>query len=264
MENNSQSATLQESLTPFPPDAFNPFVSVLTLLTALVIAVAVTSLLIFYAVGHGLTTLTGASRWASIGLPGVLLSAAAEVAAAIFLLWILPKIAKVPLRALGFVPLSGADLRVALIGAVAMIVLTNGLGSLLETGLHIKVSEQAITLFLSLKTLAAKLTFAALGIVIAPVAEETVFRVFAFNALRKYSRFWIAAVVSGLLFGFAHAQPGLSLIQTCILALPLAVGGIILATVYARTGNAYASMITHGVFNGVTLAILFAAPRLAQ
>ena len=264
MENNSQSATLQKSPALFPPDAFDPLVSLLTLVTVLVVAIAVSLFIVLYAVGHGFTTIAGAGRWASIGLPGVLTSAGGEIAAAFFLLWILPKVAKVPLRTLGFVSPSGADFRVALIGAVAMVVLTNGSASLLETAFHIKVSEQAITLFLSLKTPAAKLTFAALGIVIAPIAEETVFRVFAFNALRKYGRFWTAAVLSGLLFGFAHFQPGLSLFQTGVLTLPLALGGVILAIVYAKTGNAYASMITHGVFNSVTMVILFVAPHLAQ
>jgi membrane protease YdiL (CAAX protease family) len=38
--------------------------------------------------------------------------------------------------------------------------------------------------------------------------------------------------------------------------LPLAAGGVVLATVYARTGSLWASIATHGTFNAMTLAIV--------
>jgi membrane protease YdiL (CAAX protease family) len=42
-------------------------------------------------------------------------------------------------------------------------------------------------------------------------------------------------------------------------AVPLALGGIILCFVYYRTRNAWASVVTHGTFNSLSvLAILFA------
>ena len=66
----------------------------------------------------------------------------------------------------------GISRRIPLLGslAVAMVVLTDGLESLLQTALHVKVSEQAVTLFLSMKTPAAKALFAFLGIVLAAVS----------------------------------------------------------------------------------------------
>lgn len=263
MENSSPSATSQKSPAPFPPNAFNPLLTILTLLTLPVIIFVIGAAATFYAVGHGETTLPNAPRWAN-GLPGIQIQGVVEVAIVAFLLLVLPEIAKVPLQRLGFHKLTAGDVRFAVGGALVMVVLTNGLASLLETALHAKVSEQAVTLFLNLKSPGAKIEFALLGIVLAPVAEETVFRVFIFNAARKYGGFWIGAIVSGLLFGFAHAQPGISLFQTIVLALPLALGGIILSAVYAKTANAYAPMITHGLFNAVTLVVLFFAPQLAK
>jgi membrane protease YdiL (CAAX protease family) len=56
----------------------------------------------------------------------------------------------------------------------------------------------------------------------------------------------------------------MSLLQNLILTLPLAVGGVILCAVYAKTENAYAPMITHGLFNAVSFVALFYAPQLGQ
>ncbi|HET9393152.1 MAG TPA: CPBP family intramembrane glutamic endopeptidase [Candidatus Rubrimentiphilum sp.] len=190
--------------------------------------------------------------------------AGTDLAAIICLVALLPWTARTSLAGLGFRAPTARTIGIAAIGALAMIVLTNGLASLLETALHIKVPEQAVTLFLSMKTPAGKATFAFMGIVLAAIAEELVFRVFLFNAIRRYANFWLAATVSGLLFGFAHAQFGFTLAQNLILAVPLAIGGIILCAVYAKTRNAYASMITHGLFNAVSFVALFVAPQLAQ
>lgn len=88
---------------------------------------------------------------------------------------------------------------------------------------------------------------AIVAVTLAPFVEELVFRGFVFNALWRYP-FVISATISGLIFGAAHGQAaGI---------LPLAAGGIVLAAVYARTGSLWASMITHGSFNAITLALL--------
>jgi membrane protease YdiL (CAAX protease family) len=221
-------------------------------------------LVVLYAVGHGLTTLAAAPKWASTGLPAIHVTAIGEIAVIVFLLPMLPELAKVSLRKLGFVRPSTSDVLWAIAGAIAMVLVTDGLASLLQNALHAKVSEQAVNLYLSVKSAPGKFEFALLGIVIAPIAEETAFRVLIFNAARKYGGFWFGAAVSGLLFGLAHAQPGLSLLQSFILLLPLAMGGAILCGVYAKTRNAYASMITHGLFNAVSLVALLFAPQFGK
>ena len=253
---------MQKSPAPFPPDAFNPLLTVLTLLSLPVILFVIAAIAMFYAIAHGDTTLPNAARWAS-GLAGVQIQGVIDIFIVIFVLAVLPSLAKIPLRSIGFRALTGAELGYALGGALIMIVVINGLASLLQSALHVKVSEQAVNMFLNLKTPGTKIEFALLGIVLAPIAEEAVFRVFIFNAAQKYWGFWTGAIVSGFLFGLAHAQPG-SLIQTVILALPLALGGIVLCAVYAKTGNAYASMVTHGLFNAATMAVLIFAPQLAK
>jgi hypothetical protein len=93
---------------------------------------------------------------------------------------------------------------------------------------------------------------ALLAVVIAPVAEELTFRVFIFNVGLRYASFWPAAIVSGVLFSLAHADK--------FAFVPLALGGIILCGVYYRSRNAFASMITHGIFNGLSVVLLFFGP----
>ena len=88
---------------------------------------------------------------------------------------------------------------------------------------------------------------ALVAVTLAPFVEELVFRGFVFNALWRFP-FAVSATISGLIFGAAHGQTaGI---------LPLAAGGIVLAAVYARTGSLWASMITHGSFNTITLTLL--------
>ena len=263
MENNSQSATLQESPARFPPasnfSAGRALVTLGALLFAWLIGNVAPS--IQWTIAH--MTDRHALQHPP---PGILLGVlgGSDLAVIVCLAALLPWAAGTSLAALGFRTPAARTIGIAAIGAVVMVILTNGLASLLETALHIKVPETAVTLFLSMKTPAGKVAFALMGVVLAAVAEELVFRVFLFNAIRRYSRFWIAAIVSGLLFGFAHAQVGFTLFQNLILALPLAIGGVILCAVYAKTKNAYASMITHGLFNAVSFVALFFAPQLAQ
>jgi membrane protease YdiL (CAAX protease family) len=253
---------LQKSPTPFPPNGFSAGRALVTL-GALVVAVLIGNLApsIQWALAHF------TDRAALLHPPvGIVLGtlAGTDLAAIVCLVALLPWAAGTSLAGLGFRAPGARTVGIALVGALVMVVLVNGLESLFQTAMHVKVSEQAVSLFLSMKTPAEKALFALLGIVVAAIAEEMAFRIFLFNAVRKYGGFWIGAVVSGVLFGFAHAQPGLTFLQTVILVLPLACGGVVLSAVYAKTGNAYAPMITHGLFNAVTFVVLFFAPQLAK
>jgi membrane protease YdiL (CAAX protease family) len=66
----------------------------------------------------------------------------------------------------------------------------------------------------------------------------------------------VGAVVSGLLFGIAHGDP--------FEVMPLAFGGMVLCGVYYITRNAYASMISHALFNSISIFALLFAPQLTQ
>lgn len=83
----------------------------------------------------------------------------------------------------------------------------------------------------------------------APVFEELIFRGFLLPALTAYLPVWGAIAVTSLVFAVAH----LSLSEV----LPLATLGMVLGVVYVRSGNLFASMFLHSVWNAGTLLSLF-------
>lgn len=91
--------------------------------------------------------------------------------------------------------------------------------------------------------------------VVAPFAEETCFRGFLFGWLRGRVPFWVAVVISALVFAAAHGE--------WALIVPTFALGCLLAVVYQRSGSLYPGMLIHAMFNlvGVTLILTAPAPR---
>ena len=168
----------------------------------------------------------------------------------------MPRLSGFSLRELGFRALRGSDLVWAALGAVAMIVVVQGLSAGIESAFHQQHEQAIVEQFRELHAPLLIWFFAGFAAVVAPIAEETIFRVFLFNAVMRYAGFWPGAIVSGIIFGAVHGDK--------FAFVPLAVGGMILAYVYYRSGNAFTSMITHGIFNAVTVIALEFAPKLAQ
>lgn len=90
------------------------------------------------------------------------------------------------------------------------------------------------------------------GAVIAPFAEEILYRGLIFGGLAQRMPIAAAGTISALLFALSH---GLGVIA------PIFVLGLGLAYVYARTGTIWAPMITHAIVNAISLLLLFVAPR---
>ena len=90
--------------------------------------------------------------------------------------------------------------------------------------------------------------------VLAPIIEELAFRAFLFNAFSRYASLGVAAVVSGVLFGLVHAA---SAQQLLTVALPLALGGVVLAGVYSISRCYWSNVISHALFNSISLVAVF-------
>ncbi|MGZ3531010.1 MAG: CPBP family intramembrane glutamic endopeptidase [Vulcanimicrobiaceae bacterium] len=254
MENTSVSPTSQDSLTNWAPDAFPWGLSILAVigLLGVVVLVSVISAFIYLAMTHtSPMVLTHPSLGLALGLQLVL-----DVAIVAFLLLVLPALGKTSLRGLGFTVPTWQQVGFAVLGAMAMIILVNVLGSLIESLFHVKHQQDVVRMALSIKTIGMKILFAIVALVGAPLTEELTFRVFVFNAVRRHWGFWGGAIVSGIFFGLAHLDK--------YAFVPLALGGIILCYVYYRTRNAWASMITHLIFNSVTIVALFVNPSLLK
>ncbi len=166
------------------------------------------------------------------------------------LLAALPWLARRSLSDLGLRALDGRAIRAGLLGAAAMYAVTIGVANVEYLFTRQKPEETAIALFSSTHDAGLLAAFTVLAGVAAPFMEELFYRGFLFNALLRYLPMWVAAVVSGLLFGISHGS--LSAF------LPLAGSGIVLAYVYYRSGSLTASMLTHATFNLINVALLSA------
>jgi len=88
----------------------------------------------------------------------------------------------------------------------------------------------------------------------APVAEEVFFRGFIFGGLRRYLNLPIAGLCSGVLFAFAHGDPGL--------IAPFAGVGLVLAFIYEKSGSLWAPIGVHFIFNTLSFSLLLLFPEL--
>ena len=92
-------------------------------------------------------------------------------------------------------------------------------------------------------------------VVLAPIVEELAFRGFM---LRSFTRRWgfrIAAIVTGILFGFLHFEQAGGPAASIILAGTLAVFGYLQAVLVRRTARLAPAMIVHGITNAVSITL---------
>jgi membrane protease YdiL (CAAX protease family) len=89
-----------------------------------------------------------------------------------------------------------------------------------------------------------------MAVVIAPLAEETLFRGFVYGVLKRYTDAPFAALSSSLMFAIIHMHVG-SL-------LPLWVLAVLFCLAYEITGCLLVPMLLHAIFNAVSIiAMLF-------
>jgi uncharacterized protein len=95
-----------------------------------------------------------------------------------------------------------------------------------------------------------------LATVIAPVAEEFIFRFFLYGVIRRYLGRTIGLIVSALLFAAVHVHlPSFA---------PLFVLGICFTLAYEWSGSLLVSMTMHAIFNAITLLALAFPGTLEQ
>lgn len=252
--NNSISKPFADWPTPWPKDSFRPLPTILLLL------ISVVPILAFGVYQAFASTATHIDA-KELGNPLIVIASLAltlvgEGVLVIVLVTLLSWASRLSLRELGYRLPTPRNVLTAIVGSIVMAIVANGGAAIMQKLLHSNSDQQAVVMLRQLHDPRLLFAFAAFACVLAPLMEETIFRVFLFNAVRRYLGFWGGAVISGLCFGFAHGDP--------IAAIPLALGGVILAFVYYRTNNAFASMITHGLFNSYTVLALVFAPQLAK
>jgi len=104
--------------------------------------------------------------------------------------------------------------------------------------------------------LRSPLWFFFVGIVLAPVVEETFFRGVLFQGFRQRYGWLTAALLSSAIFAISHLDPA-SLIPTFML-------GFVLAITYHRSNSLWPGMILHFLVNAWGLCAAFVATRLPE
>lgn len=89
-------------------------------------------------------------------------------------------------------------------------------------------------------------------VIMAPVAEELLFRGYLFGKLKTYIPTWLAILATSALFGFFHGAWNVG-IDTFAL-------GIVLCLLREFTGSIWASIMLHMIKNGIAFYLLFINP----
>ncbi len=97
------------------------------------------------------------------------------------------------------------------------------------------------------------------AVVVAPIAEEVLFRGVLFQAVRNRGGFWPAATVSSAVFALIHVE----IVASQPLALVgLFTFGLVLAWSFHKAGSLVVPIVAHAVFNALVITFLLIADRL--
>lgn len=91
-------------------------------------------------------------------------------------------------------------------------------------------------------------------VIIAPVAEETLFRGYLLGKLRRYVPVWAAVIITSLLFGIVHFAWN---VGVDVFAL-----SIVLCVLRIQTGRLWPSILLHMIKNAIAFYFLFINPML--
>lgn len=94
-----------------------------------------------------------------------------------------------------------------------------------------------------------------LAVVIAPLAEELVFRAGLFRYLRTRVPRWIALLAPALFFAALHVN--WDTLQGLSSLVPLTVLAVIFSLAYERTGHIGTAIVAHALFNLNTVVLIF-------
>lgn len=93
-------------------------------------------------------------------------------------------------------------------------------------------------------------------VIFAPLFEEIVFRRVLFGGIYSKSNFWVAAILSGVIFAVVHGEPQ----HTLIYMAP----GMVFAFLYYHTKRIWTPMIAHFLMNGFVMIIQLNYDKLEQ
>lgn len=99
--------------------------------------------------------------------------------------------------------------------------------------------------------------FTVITVIIAPILEEIIFRKIIFGTLYKHMNFFLAGIISAVIFGLVHMDALHLLIYTSM--------GLVFAFLYVKTKRIIVPIIAHAGMNGIAVLIhTFITPELLE
>jgi len=160
--------------------------------------------------------------------------------------------------------LRGPKLNRALLMAVTLVIVILTIAWLLQ---NVSVSaltklgwppadQTAVALLAAAKSLWLKIYLGAFAVVLAPVAEEFIFRGMLYRFLKQLGFPKLALLGTSFLFAFIHFDAAVF--------IPLFVLALALTWLYEKTDNLLAPIVAHSLFNAANLAVLYFEDQLNQ
>jgi uncharacterized protein len=116
-------------------------------------------------------------------------------------------------------------------------------------------SQEIVRYFLEHPDPKHRIAVILMAVIVAPVAEEIIFRGYFYGVIRRFGGRIPALLTSSLLFAAIHVHlPSM---------LGLGLLAVILCLLYERTGSLWATMTMHAAFNATTITALIFFPELA-
>lgn len=89
-------------------------------------------------------------------------------------------------------------------------------------------------------------------VIVAPIAEEVLFRGYLYGKMRRHVPLWAAALATSILFAAVHGQWNVA-VDTFVLSLAL-------CGLRELTGSVWSGILVHMIKNGIAYYILFISP----
>jgi uncharacterized protein len=149
------------------------------------------------------------------------------------------------------------NLKAACVGLLAALPLVYFIHSVCLALLGADAEPQPLIQFLAQNPrLEDRLLLIGTALLIAPVAEELIFRGYIFGVLCRYVGKWWALVISALVFAAIHGHiPSLAGLFALAITLTL---------VYQGTGSLWAAILMHSLFNAITVVFTLVWPDLVK
>ena len=102
--------------------------------------------------------------------------------------------------------------------------------------------------------------FVVTTVVLAPLAEEVLFRGVLFQGLRQRTGFWVAALVSAALFTLPHLAEGGGVFASGVISSGILPLGVVFAALVERRRSLAPAIVAHATYNAIGVAVLILLP----